>query len=102
MTRKHPDVHLNRHRGNHCCLRKVPCPDNAMPLSKACCRGRVRVCRIRADRKTCARMAHLGLLPGSELELICSGRGNRCMVRVNGGTISLDQPMADGILVTPA
>ncbi|HFQ90768.1 MAG TPA: ferrous iron transport protein A [Desulfobulbus sp.] len=47
-------------------------------------------------------MAHLGLLPGSELELICPGRGNKCMVRVNGGTISLDRPVAEGILVTPA
>ncbi len=101
MTRKHPDVHPHRHRGNHCCLRRVPCPADAMPLSKACCNGRVRVCRIRGDRKTCARMAHLGLLPGSELELVCPGRGNKCMVRVNGGTISLDEPVAEGILVTP-
>ncbi len=102
MTRKHPDVQLHCHGGRHCCLRKVPCPDGAVPLSKACCKGRVRVCRISGDRKTCARMAHLGLLPGSEVELICPGKGNRCMVRVNGGTISLDQPLAEGILVTPA
>ena len=72
-----------------------------MPLSKACCNGRVRVCKISGDRKTCARMAHLGLLPGSELELLCPARGRQCMVRINGGTISLDQPVADNILVTP-
>ena len=102
MTGNHPKIGPYCHGKGHCCLRKVSCPEGAMPLSNACCKGRVKVCRIRGDRKTCARMAHLGLLPGSVVELICRGRGNSCMVRVNGGTISLDQPLAEGILVTPA
>jgi Fe2+ transport system protein FeoA len=47
-------------------------------------------------------MASLGVLPGSELELICKGGGQQCMIKVNGGTISLDAPTAASILVAPA
>lgn len=46
-------------------------------------------------------MAHLGLMPGCELELLCKGSGQQCMVKVNGGTISLDAPTAANILVAP-
>ena len=46
-------------------------------------------------------MANLGLLPGSELELLCKGSGQQCMVKVNGGTISLDAPTAANIMVAP-
>jgi hypothetical protein len=47
-------------------------------------------------------MANLGVLPGSEMELLCPSRGRRCMVKVNGGTISLDDLTAENIFVTPA
>ena len=50
----------------------------------------MRVCAVNGDRRTCARMANLGLLPGTEVELLCSGGGRQCMIKVNGGTISLD------------
>ena len=53
------------------------------------------------DRKICARMAQLGFLPGSEIELICPGGSSQCMVRVKGSTVTLDQFCADNILVTP-
>ncbi len=46
-------------------------------------------------------MAHLGVLPGSELELLCKGSGHQCMIKVNGCTISLDAPSAANILVAP-
>lgn len=72
------------------------------PLSESCCNSRMRVCAIKGDRKTCARMANLGVLPGSELELLCKGGGQQCMIKVNGGTISLDAPTAAAILVAPA
>jgi len=75
--------------------------ENSLPLSQTCCLGRLKVCRINGDRKLCARMADLGLLPGSEVELICPTNGHRCMIRLNGGTISLDEPSAQNILVTP-
>jgi Fe2+ transport system protein FeoA len=49
-------------------------------------------------------MANLGVLPGSEMELLCPsrGRGHRCMVKVNGGTLSLDELTAENIFVIPA
>jgi Fe2+ transport system protein FeoA len=49
----------------------------------------------------CARMAQLGVLPGSEMELICPGR-SKCMIRVKGSTVTLDELQAKHILVTPA
>ena len=46
-------------------------------------------------------MAQLGLLPGSEIELICPGHSSQCMVKIKGGTVTLDRACADQILVTP-
>lgn len=72
------------------------------PLSDTCCNGRVRVCAINGDRRTCAKMANLGVLPGSEIELLCKGGGQQCMIKINDSTISLDAPTAANILVVPA
>lgn len=86
------------------CQRPAKCShrhQGIRPLSETCCHGRVRVCAINGDRKTCAQMANLGVLPGCELELLCKGGGRRCMIKINGGTISLDAPTAANILVAP-
>nr|WP_320011800.1 FeoA family protein [uncultured Desulfobulbus sp.] len=87
------------------CRRRKKCGHRAAqsstPLSQSCCHGRFRVCAVNGDRRTCARMANLGLLPGRELELLCKGNGQQCMVKVNGGTISLDAPTASTIMVAP-
>ncbi len=45
-------------------------------------------------------MANLGVLPGTEMELLCPHRGRQCMIKVNGGTISLDSTTAANIFVT--
>ena len=84
-----------RHKGN--CF----APARPLHTSKKCCK--VRVCKITGDRKNCARMADLGVLPGSELELLdtCKHRKN-CMVKINGGTLSLDESTAKNIFVQPA
>lgn len=82
------------------CGRKPASPTT--PLSEAGCDRRVKVCAINGDRKTCAKMANLGLLPGSELELLCKGGGQQCMIKINGGTLSLDALTAATILVTPS
>jgi ferrous iron transport protein A len=88
------------------CRRQRQCgkrmAQSATPLSESRCNSRMRVCAVNGDRKTCARMANLGVLPGSELELLCKGGGQQCMIKVNGGTISLDAPTAAAILVAPA
>jgi len=73
----------------------------ATPLSSACGRDRFKVCKISGDRKICARMAQLGVLPGSEIELVCPGQSAQCMVRVKGSTVTLDRLCAENILVTP-
>jgi len=100
MTKNHPNTPCRcRHRA--CSLRAKTCPKNALPLSQACAHGRVKVCKVRGNRKLCARMAALGVLPGREMELICAGHGHQCMVRIDGGTISLDKLSTDNILVTP-
>ena len=85
-----------------CAVRQKICPDNVKPLSKACGCERFKVCTIRGDRKLCARMAQLGVLPGSTIELICSLESQSCMVKVKGSTVSLDQLSAENIMVTPA
>lgn len=72
------------------------------PLPETCCNGRMRVCAISGDRQTCAKMANLGLRPGSELELLCKGGGQQCMIKIDGSTLSLDAPTAATIMVAPA
>jgi len=74
---------------------------NAKPLSKMCGCEKFKVCKIKGDRKLCARMAQLGVLPGSEIELICPLQSENCMVKIKGSTISLDHLSAENILVEP-
>ena len=81
--------------------RARPFSDQISPLPEACQHGRLKVCSINGDRKTCAKMAHLGLIPGQEIELLCKGGRNECMVKVNGGTVSLDDLTAANIHVAP-
>lgn len=68
-----------------------------MPLCKAKTGKRVRVACVHGERGLCARMAALGIYPGVEMHLLCSG-----CVRVNGGTLSLGKDISDKILVTPS
>jgi len=101
MTKNHPRTPIRCKVDDLSCrVGSQKCPADMRPLSRACRRGKVRVCKVCGDRKNCARMANLGLLPGTELELLCPRRGRQCMVRLNGGTLSLDEPTADNIYVT--
>jgi ferrous iron transport protein A len=93
------DVQALCHRRKRCGSRTAQA---GTPLPETCCNSRLRVCAINGDRKICAKMANLGVLPGSELELLCKGGGRQCMIKVNGGTISLDAATAANILVAPA
>ena len=82
------------------CFGKGPCSNTEAPLStNGQCR-KVRVCKVTGDRKVCARMASLGLYPGVEADIICAQNGSQCVVKVNGGTISLDSNISDNIYVT--
>jgi len=101
MTKNHPRTNTQCPSDKGGCRFSLQgCPNDMRPLSQACKRGKVRVCKVCGDRKNCAKMANLGVLPGTELELICPRRGRQCMVKLNGGTLSLDETTADNIFVT--
>lgn len=103
MTKNHPNIETFCIQGDpEGCGRKRQKRGQEQSLAKSCCRSRMRICKIGGDRKFCARMAHLGLLPGREMEVLCPGRGHQCMIKIDGGTISLDNNMAENIIVTPA
>ncbi|OQX15678.1 MAG: hypothetical protein BWK76_12795 [Desulfobulbaceae bacterium A2] len=93
-----------RHRHGCCHEHNEPqtatphCPHRTCPLSRAPDSRRLRICRVGGDRRFCARMAALGMLPGRELELLRGG--DHCLVRLDGGTVSLDHGVSEHILVT--
>ena len=68
-----------------------------MPLCKAGTGKKVKVACVHGGRGLCGRMAALGIYPGAEMDLLCSG-----CVRVNGGVLSLGKDISDKILVTPS
>ena len=68
-----------------------------MPLCKAESGKKFKVACVLAERGLCARMASLGIYPGVEMHLLCSG-----CVRVNGGVLSLGKDIFDKILVIPS
>lgn len=68
-----------------------------MPLCKAKTGKRFKVACVHGERRLCARMAALGIYPGAEMHLLCTG-----CVRVNGGLLSLGEDVSDKILVTPS
>ena len=76
--------------------------DGEQPLAQAGCGRRLRVCRIGGGRGICARMASLGIFPGQEVELVCAADESRCLVRLNGSTVSLGDGAAENILVSAA
>ena len=93
--------HCPHNNSDGCEVKKRNGNSGAKPLSTMCGCDKFKVCKINGDRKLCARMAQLGVLPGSEIELICPAQSESCMVKVKGSTISLDQLSAENILVEP-
>ncbi|SDO83269.1 FeoA family protein [Desulforhopalus singaporensis] len=99
---------IGKKKKNHCCFRdKVKncfglkhCSQAVSKLSKHGRCGRVRVCKVTGDRKICAKMASMGVYPGVVADIICAHTGSQCILKVNGGTISLDEQVSDNIYVT--
>ena len=93
-------------RGKHRCGDEGGCPktagEDALPLSNAQAGRRFRVASIAGGRHLCARMASLGIYPGAEMELVCTGCGAPCLIRIHGGTLSLGAGVSQKILVTSA
>lgn len=82
---------------NHCesCEKQKRRDCTLTPLCKAKAGKRLKVACVDGERSLCARMAALGIYPGAEMQVLCSG-----CVRVNGGTLSLGKDVSDKILVT--
>lgn len=81
------------------CFGGRKCPAQEEPLSDNLRTGKVKVCRITGDRKVCGRMASMGIYPGVEADIICPENGGQCLLKVQGGTISLDSEVSQNILV---
>ncbi len=82
------------------CLGRHHCSDLVSPLSKRGETGRIKICKVTGDRAICSRIAAMGVYPGVEADIICSGKGSRCILKVNGGTVSFDADVSQNILVT--
>ena len=80
--------------------RKCTVNGHVSPLSTHCNRGIVKICKVNGDRKMCARMADLGLYPGTEAELVCHENGSQCILKVHGSNICLDRTIAENIMVS--
>ena len=76
-----------------------PCESLHGPLSENCHAGKIKICKVTGDRKLCSRMASLGVLPGQEAELLCPQKGAQCLLKIHGGTLSLDKITSDNIIV---
>ncbi len=76
--------------------------EGEVPLARAGCGRRLKISRIAGGRRVCARMAALGIFPGQEVELVCAADRARCLVRLNGSTVSLGDGAAEKIVVTAA
>ncbi len=86
LAGKNPYTLLGRPSSPECTL---------LPLCNAESGKRVKVACVNGERGLCARMAALGIYPGVEMMMLCSG-----CVRVNGGTLSLGVDISNKILVT--
>ena len=82
------------------CFGREQCANLIAPLSTRARTGRIKVCKVTGDRKICARMAAMGLYPGVEADVICSKTGSQCLLKINGGTISVGPEVSNNILVT--
>lgn len=96
-------MHGPRIREDDCCCKGgAETKRSGVPLCDAKTGGKVKVACVDGGRSLCARMAALGIYPGVEMQLLCSGCNCPCLVRVHGGTLSLGKGVSDKILVTPS
>lgn len=83
------------------CRRQLPFAGER-PLAEAGCGRRLQICRVDGSRGVCGRLAAMGIFPGQEVELVCAADNTRCLVRLNGSTVSLGDGAAEKILVKAA
>ncbi len=90
------------HHSSCSCVENEKSGGSRVPLCDLKDGCKVRVACIEGGRALCARMAALGIYPGAEMHLLCNGCGHPCLVRVNGGTVSIGQGISEKIMVTPS
>ncbi len=83
------------------CLKNKSCSRKIRSLSETGNCGRMKICKIDGNRKQCARMASMGVRAGEEIDLICPEKGSKCIFKIHGGTISLDNDTTKTIFVRP-
>jgi len=81
------------------CAQSEKCLKHHGPLSETCQLGKLKICKLTGDRREYAKMAALGLLPGQEAELLCARNGSQCLLKIHGGTLSLDENTSNNIIV---
>lgn len=82
------------------CFGSHPGEASRGPLSQRGRCGRVKICQVLGDRALCGRIAALGVYPGAEADVISSAIGLRHILKVNGGTVSLNTDISENIIVT--
>lgn len=88
--------------GTCCCGRDRANGNGLLSLAEAKPGRPLQVKLIEGGRSLCARMAALGIYPGVELELLCSGCGAPCLIKVRGSTLSLGAGVSNKIKVAQA
>jgi Fe2+ transport system protein FeoA len=65
-----------------------------MPLSMVAPGKKVRLVRINGGRNLRSRLAAMGLMPGTDVEVISGGHGGPCVVSVRDSRLILGRGMA--------
>lgn len=81
------------------CFHGNPGDDCVGPLSQRGHCGRVKICKVVGDRALCGRIAAMGVYTGAEADVISSAIGLRHILKVNGGTVSLNSDLSENIIV---
>ena len=71
-----------------------------MTLDSLTCGKKTRIARVAGERSFCRRLMELGLVPGTEVELVrISPLGDLLQLRARGASISIRRTEAQGVAV---
>lgn len=71
-----------------------------MPLALVSPGSRVKLVSVNGGQGICARLAALGLLPGTEVEVLSRAPGGSFILEVKGSRLMLGRGMAQKIVVS--
>lgn len=99
-------VFMRKNQDGHCKCHFEPessssdLPITLLPLSEVGPGENVKIVRLDGGRRMCARLAHMGIYPGTKLTIISGGKGTPVIARFGNTTISLGKGASKKILVT--